>query len=185
MMEDQYKRFAVGILSTLLSLAACTTPPMDNSSAAPDMLSPQTQEPALVVQVSSWPTEAVGLRVLTTLAGKPGQTLEIAPGQGAFTVFIPPGTTGSVSLEGIFKDAAGCNTAGWSTLAVFTGQEVAETITVTPAPQPYIQKQCPRVCSADGWCYENPKPNGGFLRGVWGDRADNGWAVGNGGVVWR
>lgn len=39
------------------------------------------------------------------------------------------------------------------------------------------------LCSADGFCWELPAPQGETLRAVWGAAANDVWAVGDGGVV--
>lgn len=41
-----------------------------------------------------------------------------------------------------------------------------------------------KVCSADGWCWENPLPHGNGLTAVWGTDANNVWAVGSGVMKW-
>ncbi len=40
-----------------------------------------------------------------------------------------------------------------------------------------------QVCSATGWCWENPYPQGNFLRGAWAAAPDDVWAVGDVGTV--
>jgi hypothetical protein len=40
-----------------------------------------------------------------------------------------------------------------------------------------------RICSADGWCWENPLPQGLNLEAVWGLDTNNVWAVGELGTV--
>src|SRR5579864_6397756 len=40
-----------------------------------------------------------------------------------------------------------------------------------------------RECGADGWCWENPLPNGHRFRSIWGGATDDVWAVGDGSVV--
>lgn len=40
-----------------------------------------------------------------------------------------------------------------------------------------------RVCSADGFCWELPIPQGETLRAAWGAAPDDVWAVGDGGIV--
>ncbi len=39
-------------------------------------------------------------------------------------------------------------------------------------------------CSADGWCWVNPIPNGNSLNAVWAD-ADGAWVVGSAGVLFH
>jgi hypothetical protein len=41
----------------------------------------------------------------------------------------------------------------------------------------------PGVCSADGWCWRNPLPQGQYLPSVWGSDANNVWAVSDYGVI--
>jgi hypothetical protein len=40
-----------------------------------------------------------------------------------------------------------------------------------------------RICSADGFCWELPTPQGETLRAAWAAAPDDAWAVGDGGVV--
>jgi hypothetical protein len=40
-----------------------------------------------------------------------------------------------------------------------------------------------QVCSANGWCWENPYPQGNALHGVWAAASDDIWAVGDVGTV--
>lgn len=40
-------------------------------------------------------------------------------------------------------------------------------------------------CSAGGWCWENPRPQGNTLRAVWGAAPDAVFAVGDGGTILR
>ena len=40
-----------------------------------------------------------------------------------------------------------------------------------------------KICSVDGWCWENPLPQGNTLTGVWGTSASNAWAVGQAGTI--
>lgn len=40
-----------------------------------------------------------------------------------------------------------------------------------------------RICSSDGWCWENPLPQGNTLSGVWGTSASSVWAVGQAGTI--
>lgn len=40
-----------------------------------------------------------------------------------------------------------------------------------------------RICSADGYCWENPLPQGNFLLAVWGKDASQVWAVGYSGTI--
>jgi hypothetical protein len=35
-----------------------------------------------------------------------------------------------------------------------------------------------KVCTADGWCWEHPLPQGNWLQSVWGTASDDVWAVG-------
>ncbi len=39
------------------------------------------------------------------------------------------------------------------------------------------------VCSADGWCWELPYPQGHTMRAVWASAADDVWAVGDNGLI--
>jgi len=39
------------------------------------------------------------------------------------------------------------------------------------------------ACSADGWCWTNPLPQGNALRGAWGFSANDIWAVGDSGAI--
>ncbi|HQK17871.1 MAG TPA: hypothetical protein PLJ27_10465, partial [Polyangiaceae bacterium] len=41
------------------------------------------------------------------------------------------------------------------------------------------------VCSADGWCWASPLPQGNGLRSVWGASNSDLWAVGDAGLVFR
>jgi hypothetical protein len=41
----------------------------------------------------------------------------------------------------------------------------------------------PAVCSADGWCWQNPLPQGNDLFGVWGSGPHDVWAVGASGTI--
>ncbi len=40
-------------------------------------------------------------------------------------------------------------------------------------------------CSADGWCWSNPLPQGNSLAAVWGSGPSDVWAVGIGGTILR
>ncbi|MFZ5470037.1 MAG: hypothetical protein ACOZIN_11435 [Myxococcota bacterium] len=40
-----------------------------------------------------------------------------------------------------------------------------------------------RFCSPDGWCWENPWPQGNTLRAVWANAPDDVWAVGSAGTL--
>ncbi|MBN2493662.1 MAG: hypothetical protein JXR96_03635 [Deltaproteobacteria bacterium] len=42
-----------------------------------------------------------------------------------------------------------------------------------------------QVCNADGWCWENPKPQGGQIRAISAAAADEVWAVGEAGLSLR
>ena len=42
-----------------------------------------------------------------------------------------------------------------------------------------------KICSADYWCWENPLPLGANLNRIWQTSANDGWAVGNKGVIAR
>ena len=39
------------------------------------------------------------------------------------------------------------------------------------------------ACSADGWCWEVPKPQGNTLRGAWANGESDIWAVGDHGTA--
>jgi hypothetical protein len=39
------------------------------------------------------------------------------------------------------------------------------------------------ICNADGWCWQNPLPQGAGLSGVWASDADHVWAVGGTGLI--
>ena len=39
------------------------------------------------------------------------------------------------------------------------------------------------VCSPDGWCWENPLPQGNSLQAVWGSGASDVWVVGRAGTI--
>ena len=39
------------------------------------------------------------------------------------------------------------------------------------------------VCTAGGWCWQNPLPHGNALLGVWGSSATDVWAVGDAGTI--
>jgi hypothetical protein len=54
-----------------------------------------------------------------------------------------------------------------------TGQD----FTATPSTETGSQ------CSPDGWCWENPRPQGNQLRAVWSVSATDVWAVGEGGTI--
>lgn len=41
----------------------------------------------------------------------------------------------------------------------------------------------PRLCSPDKWCWENPRPQGNTLNGLWGTDPNNVWAVGDSGTI--
>ena len=40
-----------------------------------------------------------------------------------------------------------------------------------------------KVCSQDGWCWENPLPHGHTMNALWGTSAQDIWAVGDAGIV--
>lgn len=40
-----------------------------------------------------------------------------------------------------------------------------------------------QVCRPDGFCWDQPKPQGAALNAVWGARPDQVWAVGSGGTI--
>ncbi len=40
------------------------------------------------------------------------------------------------------------------------------------------QTDTPRVCTAGGWCWENPQPQGEHINAIWGDDERDAWAVG-------
>ena len=40
-----------------------------------------------------------------------------------------------------------------------------------------------RMCSTDGWCWENPLPQGNALLAVWGSSSNDFWIVGYGGTI--
>lgn len=43
--------------------------------------------------------------------------------------------------------------------------------------------QTPKACSAEGWCWEHPLPEGSTRLEVWAADANNAWAVGHNGVI--
>ncbi len=57
--------------------------------------------------------------------------------------------------------------------------------TVGPLSNEVHAKPGQRICSADGWCWENPTPQGNGLNAVWGTGASNVYAVGDNGTVLR
>ncbi|MBW2703106.1 MAG: hypothetical protein JRF33_19960 [Deltaproteobacteria bacterium] len=40
-----------------------------------------------------------------------------------------------------------------------------------------------RICSQNGWCWENPLPQGNGLMGIWGFSQDDVWMVGRSGII--
>ena len=40
-----------------------------------------------------------------------------------------------------------------------------------------------KICSAGGWCWENPLAQGNNLFGAWGADANNVWAIGQSGTI--
>ncbi len=39
------------------------------------------------------------------------------------------------------------------------------------------------ICSADGWCWRNPLPQGNYLSAAWGTSANSVWVVGDFGTI--
>jgi hypothetical protein len=62
----------------------------------------------------------------------------------------------------------------------------AETIRNLPIPSAPAELPPPRgFCSADGWCWENPLPQGNGLADVWSRSPADVWAIGSYGTVLR
>lgn len=155
-------------------------------------LSCTPKESVAVVHISGeWTEVGSRLRVLPTFAGEPGRTAEVLHGTSEFSVVVPPGKEGDFVLEGMVRVDEGAE-ENRNVCYVRGGLVPATHFTASPQVQhvelkliTYQQKACEKVCSPDGWCWEHPRPQGNHLRGVWSDRRDNAWAVGDAGTVLR
>lgn len=87
---------------------------------------------------------------------------DIAPGRGV----------ANVSASGLVTGGS----LGRATLAAsHLGLRIETTLTV----------RAQALCSVDGWCWQNPLPQGNPLLAVWGSRSNNVFAVGQGGIIFR
>lgn len=87
---------------------------------------------------------------------------DIAPDRGVATV------SGSGLVTG--------RSLGHATLAAsYLGLRSEATLTV----------RAQSLCSVDGWCWQNPLPQGNPLFAIWGSRSNNVFAVGQGGIIFR
>lgn len=149
------------------------------------VLSCGPRESALIVTVPGWPDGAARLRLLPTFSSTPGKTLAVEPGTQEFAVVVPPDQTGTLELEGMVQDSAGCYVAGGRVRADFSQSASPQAPRSELVLSAYPRKSCAQICSSDGWCWENPLPQGNDLLGIWGDRPDNFWAVGATGTLLR
>jgi hypothetical protein len=56
-------------------------------------------------------------------------------------------------------------------------------IRITDAPLRVEAAFLPRKVCSEGWCWENPQPQGNRLNGIWGSAAADVWAVGDYGTI--
>jgi hypothetical protein len=91
-----------------------------------------------------------------------------------------PGTAGDrVRLEAV--PAEGSYFAGWEGQAC-RGLEACDIVSHRE-PVKVVARFLPRTLCTHGWCWRNPLPSGGELRGLWGTSGNDLWAVGTYGAI--
>jgi hypothetical protein len=91
------------------------------------------------------------------------------PRQQIIATAIPDGDSFFIGWSG-----GSCPIAGRAPCHITAG---TEPIKLSPIFQPR------KICQRDGWCWQNPLPQGGGLSGIWGARPDQVWASGPAGIM--
>ena len=153
----------------------------------------QAQVKAEHMGQSATGTVTVTAAVATTLRMTPqGPSLAIGGTQQfSITAVFSDGSTKDVSGSATYSAAdiapavgvASINTAGLAT-GLARGRATISASYAMLRVDTVLSVGMPRgVCSADGWCWRNPLPQGNYLPSIWGSDANNVWAVSDFGVI--
>jgi hypothetical protein len=169
---------ARSVLSVLSALAALCWLIAPLSSCSKD-------ERLVLIEVKPWLAPASFAVITTQLGEARGRDFRVAPSDVAagqpIGVYIPSERSGPLYIEARFHDEKACRHGRGETRIDIDGKQDIYNASITATA--YAQPLC--SCSAEGFCWENPIPQGYNLQMIWGSGPTDIWAVGDAGTILR
>lgn len=142
-------------------------------------------ERLVLVEIKPWLGPADHAVITTQLGDVRGRDFRVSQADvesgKPVGIYVPADRTGQLFVEARFHDESACRHGRGETRVDIDGKSDTYTASITAAP--YARPLC--SCTPDGFCWQNPIPQGSNLWAVWGSGATDVWAVGDGGTILR
>lgn len=139
----------------------------------------------VLVEIKPWLAPADHAVITTQLGDERGRDFQVtqadALGGKPVGIYLPAARTGSLYIEARFHDGSACRHGRGETRIDIDGN--SDTYTTSISAAAYARPLC--SCTPDGFCWQNPIPQGSNLASVWGSGPSDVWMVGDGGTILR